>query len=334
MLSKKTHKTGEIENLVELLKARPEEYRLEDDKFALFLKQHDMLINPFSDRSVSGKMFINKDDVACRRIMGAITHNQSSINFLIGPTGSGKSENADFMIRMMPEDYIFWYNQIYGQNSRQLALSIMGGLDPKYISKLNDVDRDRILDIYGTLLNALPRHRKKLLCIFDQGEQFTKDGFELVVNSTNPHYNSERAFTALILAVPRFEKHLEEWSTSLDTALRRALIREYTRPFTNVQSLEYILKGISISKNRSYKDTVKNLDFDPFTEGAILRLIALSEGHPSTLNGISYLSLELASLEGSESMVTEDTVESAWKKFPNKSLHVEAIKWYKEKGLV
>ena len=217
-------------------------------------------------------MFVNKDGIACSRIIRAARHNQSSLMMLIGPTGSGKSEDADFIVRNLPEDFIFWYGQVYAQNSMQLATSIIGDLDPAYLSKLSSEKREIILDIYNDMLKALVQSNKRLFCkrlfcIFDQGGHFSKDAFELIINSTN-HFSVNRAFTGLILAVPRFEKSLEEW-IKLDTMLRRALIREYTRPFTVSQRLEYIIRALASSRKRSYLD-IKKRYFDPFDEEAIL----------------------------------------------------------------
>jgi len=214
---------------------------------------------------------------------------------LTGPTGSGKSEDADFIIRMIPESYVFWYNQVYGQTSIQLASSIIGDLDADFMRNLTESDQRRILDIYGELLNALVKRGKKLFCIFDQGEHFSEEGFELVINSTNPHYVADRAFTGLILAVPRFEEKLDKWIESYDTTLKRALIREYVRPFDTSQRLEYIVRGLAVSKKENYHDLMKKSDFDPFEKDAIVYLINKSEGHPSTLSSLCYLSLEIAS---------------------------------------
>ncbi len=324
---------AKLEKLIEKLISKPESYSIQKDSLDIYIERHKMYLNPFADKIVNDKMFINKDEIVCNRIMRAAKHNQSSLMILIGPTGSGKSENADFIVRNLPEDFVFWYNQVYGQSSIQLATSIIGDLDPSYLAKLSTNDRDMILDIYDDVLKALVRNNKKLFCIFDQGEHFTQDAFELVTNSTNPYFASNRAFTGLILAVPRFEEKIEEWTESLDTMLRRALIREYTHPFSISQRLEYIVRALSSSKKKSYLELMKKRDFDPFEEDAILYLIERSEGHPSTLNNLCYISLEIASTISSRASVTESVVEEAWNKFPNKRLHQEAIKWYKEKGL-
>lgn len=322
-----------LDKIIEKLTSKPESYSLQKDSLDVFIERHKMYLNPFADKIVDDKMFINKDEIVCNRIMRAARHNQSSLMILIGPTGSGKSENADFIVRNLPPDFIFWYNQIYGQNSEQLATSIIGDLDPNYLARLSTADREMILDIYDDVLKALVKNNKKLFCIFDQGEHFSKDAFELVTNSTNPYYAANRAFTGLILAVPRFEKKIEEWSEDLDTMLRRALIREYTRPFTISQRLEYIIRALVASKRKSYMELMTKRDFDPFNEEAILCLIEKSEGHPTTLNSLCYISLELASAVSSDAIVTESVIEEAWNKFPNKSIHQEAINWYKEKGL-
>lgn len=322
-----------LEKIIEKLISKPESYSLQKDSLDTYIERHKMYLNPFADKIINDKMFINKDEIVVGRIMRAAKHNQSSLMILIGPTGSGKSENADFIVRNLPEDFIFWYNQVYGQSSVQLATSIIGDLDPNYLAKLSTADREMILDIYDDLLKAIVRNNKKLFCIFDQGEHFSKDAFELVTNSTNPYFASNRAFTGLILAVPRFEKKIEEWAETLDTMLRRTLIREYTRPFTISQRLEYIIRALVSSKKKSYIEVMKKHDFDPFDEEAILYLIEKSDGHPSTLNNLCYISMELTSAISPDATITESIVEEAWEKFPNKRLHQEAIKWYKEKGL-
>jgi len=322
-----------IEKIIEKLINKPESYSLQRDSLDTYIERHKMFLNPFADKIINDRMFINKDEVVVGRIMRAAKHNQSSLMILIGPTGSGKSENADFIVRNLPPDFIFWYNQVYGQSSAQLATTIISDLDPKYLAKLSTADREMILDIYDDVLKALVRNNKRLFCIFDQGEHFSKDAFELVTNSTNPYFASNRAFTGLILAVPRFEKKIEEWTENLDTMLRRALVREYTRPFTVAQRLEYIIRALVSSKKKNYLELMKKRDFEPFDEEAILYLIEKSEGHPSTLNNLCYISMELASAISPDAFITESVVEDAWKKFPNKRLHQEAIKWYKEKGL-
>ncbi len=322
-----------LEKIIEKLISKPESYSLQKDSLDTYIERHKMYLNPFADKIIHDKMFINKDENVVGRIMRAARHNQSSLMILMGPTGSGKSENADFIVRNLPPDFIFWYNQVYGQSSVQLATSIIGDLDPNYLAKLSTADREMILDIYDDVLKAIVKNNRKLFCIFDQGEHFSKDAFELVTNSTNPYFASSRAFTGLILAVPRFEKKIDEWSETLDTMLRRTLIREYTRPFTTSQRLEYIIRAIVSSKKKSYMEVMKKHDFDPFDEEAILYLIEKSEGHPSTLNNLCYLSMELASAISPDAIITESIVEESWKKFPNKKLHQEAIKWYKEKGL-
>ncbi len=322
-----------LDKIIEKLIGKPESYTLQRDTLDTYLERHKMYLNPFADKIVNDKMFINKDETVCNRIMRAAKHNQSSLMILIGPTGSGKSENADFIVRNLPEDFIFWYNQVYGQSSVQLATSIIGDLDPNYLTKLSTADREMILDIYNDVLKALVRNNKKLFCIFDQGEHFSKDAFELVTNSTNPYFAANRAFTGLILAVPRFEKQIEEWTEDLDTMLRRALIREYTKPFTVSQRLEYIFRALMSGKKKSYLELMKKRDFDPFNEEAVLYLMEKSGGHPSTLNNLCYISLELASAISPDAIITESVVEEAWNKFPNKRIHQEAIKWYKEKSL-
>ena len=241
----------DINNIIKKLMNTPETYTLESDPFDAFLECHKMHLNPFADKIVDNRMFINKDEMVSKRIMRAIKHNQSSLMVLTGPTGSGKSEDADFIIRMIPESYVFWYNQVYGQTSIQLASSIIGDLDADFMRNLTESDQRRILDIYGELLNALVKRGKKLFCIFDQGEHFSEEGFELVINSTNPHYVADRAFTGLILAVPRFEEKLDKWIESYDTTLKRALIREYVRPFDTSQRLEYIVRGLAVSKKEN-----------------------------------------------------------------------------------
>lgn len=324
---------SELDKIIEKLVSKPESYTLQKDPLDIYIESHKMYINPFADKIIDNRMFVNKDEVACGRIVRAARHNQSSLIILTGPTGSGKSENADFIVRNLPSDFIFWYNQVYGQSATQLATSIIGDLDPNFITKLTTADREMILDIYNNVLKALIKQNRKLFCIFDQGEHFSKDGFELVINSTNPYSSANRAFTGLILAVPRFEKSLEDWAENFDTTLRRALIREYTRPFTVPQRLEYILRAIAVGRKVSHLELMRERDFDPFDEEAIVCLIEKSEGHPSTLSGLCYISLELAAVISSDTIITESLVNEAWEKFPNKKIHQEAVKWYKEKGL-
>jgi type II secretory pathway predicted ATPase ExeA len=323
----------EIENIIEKLIGKPEWYTIQKDSLDEYIERHKMYVNPFSDKIIDEKMFVNKDELVCNRIMRAARHNQSSLMILTGPTGSGKSENADFIARNLPSDFIFWYNQVYGQSSSQLATSIISDLDPSFINKLTDADRDMILDIYGNVLKALVKNNKRLFCIFDQGEHFSEDAFELVINSTNPYFASNRAFTGLILAVPRFEKRLEKWIEEYDTTLKRALIREYTKPFTVQQRMEYIIRAVASSKKTSYMELLKKHEFDPFSLDAISYLIEKCDGHPSTLSGLCYISLELVSNISSDAIITESVVQEAWEKFPNKKIHQEAVKWYKEKGL-
>ena len=324
---------AELEKIIEKLISKPESYTLQKDPLDIFLEKHRMYINPFADKIIDNRMFVNKDELTCSRIVRAARHNQSSLIILTGPTGSGKSENADFIVRNLPSDFIFWYNQVYGQSAMALATSIIGDLDPNFISKLSTADREMILDIYNNVLKALVKQNRKLFCIFDQGEHFSKDGFELVINSTNPYSAANRAFTGLILAVPRFERSLEEWTENFDTTLRRALIREYTRPFTVPQRLEYIVRAVAVGRRVSYLELMKKHDFAPFSEEAIVFLIEKSDGHPSTLNSLCYISLELASTISSDTIITEPLVKEAWEKFPNKKIHQEAVKWYIEKGL-
>ena len=323
----------EIEHIIEKLIGKPESYTIQKDSLDEYIAHHHMYVNPFSDKIIDERMFVNKDELVCNRIVRAARHNQSSLMILTGPTGSGKSENADFIARNLPSDFIFWYNQVYGQSSSQLATSIISDLDPSFINKLTDADRDMILDIYGNVLKALVKNDKRLFCIFDQGEHFSEDAFELVINSTNPYFAANRAFTGLILAVPRFEKRLEKWVEEYDTTLKRALIREHTRPFTVPQSLEYILRAVASSKKTSYPELLKKHEFDPFSVDAISYLIEKCDGHPSTLSGLCYTSLELVSSVSSDAIITESIVMEAWDKFPNKKIHKEAVKWYKEKGL-
>ncbi|MCX9082450.1 MAG: ATP-binding protein [Candidatus Methanoperedens sp.] len=322
-----------LDDIINTLINKPEVYCLENDPFDAYLEKHGMSSNPFADKIIDNRMYINKDEKVCKRIMRALRHNQSSLMILSGPTGSGKSEVADFIVRMLPEKYVFWYNQICGQTSSQLASSIIRDLDSDYMSQLNESDMKRIIDIYGEVLNALLKHGKKLFCIFDQGEHFSKDGFELVINSTNPHYIDQRAFTGLILAVPRFEKHMDKWIEEYDTTLKRALIREYVKPFNCAQSLEYIARGLAVSRKRNFHDLMKKQEFGPFDNDAIMSLIEIGKGHPSTLCSLSYLSLELAALTSPDSAITEEIINEAWKKFPNKELHKEAVAWYKSKEL-
>ncbi len=324
---------AKLEKIIKDLTGKPESYTIQQDPLDIYLESHKMSVNPFADKIIDDKMFVNKDEFVCSRIMRAARHNQSSLIILTGPTGSGKSENADFIVRNLPSDFVFWYNQVYGQSSSQLATSIISDLDPNFIAKLSTADRDMILDIYGSVLKALVKNNKKLFCIFDQGEHFSKDAFELVINSTNPYFAGNRAFTGVILAVPRFEKSLEEWTENFDTTLKRALIREYTRPFTFPQRLEYIMRAIASSKKISYIELMKAHLLDPFDEGGILFLMEKSEGHPSTLNSLCYMSLELVSNISSDALITESIAKEAWERFPNKKIHQDSVKWYQEKGL-
>ena len=322
-----------LKDIINKIINKPETYSLESDPFDAYLEKHGMSSNPFTDKIIDNRMYINKDEKVCKRIMRALRHNQSSLMILTGPTGSGKSEVADFIVRMLPEKYVFWYNQICGQTSSQLAASIINDLDSDYMSRLNENDMKRIIDIYGEVLNAFLKHGKKLFCIFDQGEHFSKDGFELVINSTNPHYIDQRAFTGLILAVPRFEKHMDKWIEEYDTTLKRELIREYVKPFTCAQSLEYIVRGLAVSRKENFRDLMEKQDFGPFDNDAIMSLIKRGEGHPDTLCSLCYLSLEIAAISSSDTLVTEEITKEAWEKFPNKELHKEAVAWYKTKEL-
>lgn len=324
---------NKLDDIIKKIINKPETYSLESDPFDAYLENHGMSSNPFTDKIIDNKMFINKDEKVCKRIMRALRHNQSSLMILTGPTGSGKSEVADFIVRILPEKYVFWYNQICGQTSSQLASSIINDLDSDYMSRLNENDMKRIIDIYGEVLNAFLKHDKKLFCIFDQGEHFSKDGFDLVINSTNPHYIDQRAFTGLILAVPRFEKHMDKWIEEYDTTLKRALIREYVKPFNCAQSLEYIVRGLAVSRKENFRDLMEKQDFSPFDNDAIMSLIKRSGGHPDTLCSLCYLSLEIASISSSDTLVTEEITKEAWEKFPNKELHKEAVAWYKSKEL-
>lgn len=322
---------NKLNDIIKKIINKPEIYSLEFDSFDAYLEKNGMGSNPFTDKIIDNRMYINKDEKVCKRIMRALRHNHSSLMILTGPAGSGKSEVADFIVRMLPEKYVFWYNQICGQTASQLATSIINDLDSDYMSRLNDRDMKRIIDIYGEVLNAFLKHGKKLFCIFDQGEHFSKDGFELVINSTNPHYIDQRAFTGLILAVPRFEKYMDKWMEEYDTTLKRALIREYVKPFTCSQSLEYIVRGLTVSRNENFHNMMKKQDFRPFENDAIMSLIQKSNGHPDTLCSLCYLSLEVAA--SFDTVVTEEITNEAWEKFPNKKLHKEAIAWYKKKEL-
>jgi AAA+ ATPase superfamily predicted ATPase len=323
----------ELSTLLERICNKPETYTIEDDPFDSFLKKHNMLQNPFSDKILNERMFVNKDAEACNRILRAVRHNQSSIVFLIGPTGSGKSEDADFIIRNLPEDFLFWYNQVHGQSSAQLAISIIKDIDPDFIESLDELNREMILDIYTRVLEALIRENKRLFCIFDQGEHLSEEEFELIINSTNPHSAANRAFSAIILAVPRFEKTLEEWKTKYDTGIKRALLMEHTRPFTEEQSLEYIIRALACAKNTSHVKLAKEKRFEPFTEEAITTLIELGEGHPATLSNLCYLSEEIAARTSPEATITPEMVKEAWNRYTGKDVHRAAVKWYKEKNL-
>src|SRR5574337_548075 len=114
---------AELEKIINKLISKPESYTLQSDPLDEYIQAHKMYANPFADKIIDNKMFVNKDESACRRIVRAARHNQSSLIILTGPTGSGKSENADFIVRNLPPDFIFWYNQVYGQSAPQLATS-------------------------------------------------------------------------------------------------------------------------------------------------------------------------------------------------------------------
>jgi len=64
-----------------------------------------------------------------------------------------------------------------------------------------------------------------------------------------------------------------------------------------------------------------------------MSLIERGNGHTSTLCSLCYLSLEVAALTSPGSAITEEIVNEAWEKFPNKELHKEAVAWYKSKEL-
>ncbi len=317
--------------LQRILKKRKEE-KLEDP-FEKFLVAHGMKFNPFQDKVVDDFIFIGKDSKALIRILRAVNHNQSSLSIMIGPTGSGKSEDADFIVKNLPENYLYWYNQVYRQSAIQLTYSILEDLDPDFTSSLKK-NRKEIIDAFNRLLIALPRKNKKLFCIFDQGENFSKDALEFVVNCTNPHYAGERSFSALILAVPRFEKRLNKWLESYDTTLRRIVVKEYVRPFTHVECIDYIVRGIAVSKGIKYEDILESKNLDPFELNAIEPLIEISQGHPATLCNLCYSSMEIASEISPTALITKENVKEAWKKYPNKTLHKKAIEWYRAKGLL
>ena len=284
-----------------------------DDPFERFLSAHGMKFNPFQDKLVDDFIFINKDSKALVRIMRAINHNQSSL-----------------CIKNLPDNYLYWYNQVYRQSAVQLCHSILEDLDKNFASSLKK-DKKQMMDAFNKLLIALPRKNKKLFCIFDQGENFSKDALDFVVNCTNPHYAGERSFSALILAVPRFEKRLNAWLENYDTALRRALVREYVRPFSTIECVDYIVRGIAVSKGIEYEKILESKNLDPFELNAVKLLTEISQGHPATLCNLCYSSLEIASEISPTAIVTEENVKEAWKKYPNKALHKEAIEWYKNR---
>ena len=316
-----------------ILKRKRKEASLLDDPFERFLSAHGMKFNPFQDKVADDFIFINKDSKALIRIMRAINHNQSSLCIMIGPTGSGKSENADFIVKILPDNYLYWYNQVYRQSAVQLSHFILEDLDKNFASSLKK-DKKQIMDAFNKLLMALPRKNKKLFCIFDQGENFSRDALDFVVNCTNPHYAGERSFSALILAVPRFEKRLNAWLENYDTALRRALVREYVKPFSTIECVDYIVRGIAVSKGIEYEKLLESKNLDPFELNAVKLLTEISQGHPATLCNLCYSSLEIASEISPTALVIEENVKEAWKKYPNKALHKEAIEWYKNKGLL
>jgi len=290
-----------------------------------------MKFNPFQDKVAHESIFINKDKQALIRIFRAIINNQSSISLLIGPAGSGKSENADYIVRGLPEEYIYWYNQMMKHTHRQLAISIIKDLDPDFGGRLNS--REEVLRAFNMLLEALPHQNKKLLCIFDQGEHFSKDGIEFIVNATNPRARGIRPFSAIILAVPRFEKRLERWMEYYDTTLKRILIREYVRPFTRKESYEFIARALAVSRGVELEEIVRKNDLSPFELSGAELIIELAQGHPSTLTDLCYLSIEKASEISKDQKVDGHVVEEVWERYNNKKIHNKAIEWYKEKGL-
>lgn len=305
-------------------------FNLFEDSFEKFLDNYSMKFNPFQDKIAHDDIFIGKDNKALIRIFRAIRNNQSSISLLIGPTGSGKSENADYVVRNLPEEYVFWYNQMMKHTHRQLAISIIKDIDPNFAGKLNS--REEVLRAFNMLLEALPLQNKKLLCIFDQGEHFSKDALEFIVNSTNPRAGGIRPFSAIILAVPRFETRLKRWMKYYDTTLKRILVKEYIKPFTPEEGYEYIARALAASIGIEFEDIVRKNDLTPFEISAVELLVELSQGHPSTLTDLCYLSLEAASETSSEQRVNSDIVEEVWEKYNNKELHSKAVEWYREKG--
>ncbi len=302
-----------------------------DRSFNEYLRNFGLKFNPFQDKIPSEDVFINKDKKALIRIFRAITHNQSSISLLIGPAGSGKSENADYIVRNLPEEYIFWYNQVMKQSFRQLALTILRDLDPEFGGKLRSTEE--VLRAFNAMLEALPEKNRHLLCIFDQGEHFSKDAIEFIVNATNPRARGKRPFSAIILAVPRFEHRLERWMDYYDTTLKRMLIKEYVRPFTFAESLAYIAKAIASGRGVNPEEIAAKKDLSPFTLEAAELIASLAQGHPSTLVDLCYLSLEKASEFDTNKEVSPEIVEEVWKNYNNKKLHKKAVEWYKEKGL-
>ncbi len=327
----------DIKNILNRIARKSEEnerrakHKAEKDNFDKFLKEHGMHLNPFSDKIIDHRMFVNKDQEALTRVLRSIKHNQSSISIFIAPSGAGKSENADFLIRNLPEGCIHWYNQIYRQTSKQLASSIIKDLDPSFDGTLKKMGRDEVIDTFNKVLAALPKRDKKLFCIFDQGEHFSRDSMELVVNATNPHFKENRSFSALILGVPRFEKRLETWAENYDTTLKRVTVREYMRPFDVHQCVEYVARGLAISKKKDYIKIIKDRDFDPFDLESISLVVEKSRGHPSTLTDLCYLSLEIAA-DSLDPAVSEDTIKEAWKRYPNKAVHKMAVEWYGKTG--
>jgi len=79
-----------IDEIIKKISNKPEIYFMESDPFDAYLEKHEMSSNPFTDKIIDNRMYINKDEEACKRIMRALRHNQSSLMIFTGPAGSGK----------------------------------------------------------------------------------------------------------------------------------------------------------------------------------------------------------------------------------------------------
>lgn len=58
-----------IEKIIEKLINKPESYSLQKDSLDSYIERHKMFLNPFADKIINDRMFINKDKVVVGRIM-------------------------------------------------------------------------------------------------------------------------------------------------------------------------------------------------------------------------------------------------------------------------